>query len=82
MSMIQTIVERMMNEPAFADAVFADTGKALAEYDLSADELAKLKGITRADFEAFASASPEERKSMGSVVHWTLEVRVERWEPA
>ena len=53
----------MMSEPAFAEAVFADLEKALAEYDLSTNELAKFKDISRADFDAFVAASPEERKS-------------------
>ena len=66
MSTITTILDRMMNEPAFADAVFANVEKALAEYDLSADDIAKFKEISRADFEVFASASPEERKSLAS----------------
>jgi len=65
MSTINTVLSRMMSEPAFADAVFADVEKALAEYNLSTDELAKFKDISRADFDAFASASPEERKSFG-----------------
>ena len=66
MSKIKTILDRMMNEPAFADAVFADMEKALAEYGLSADDIAKFKEISRADFEIFSSASPEERKSLAS----------------
>lgn len=60
----ETILSRMMNEPTFAEAVFADAAKALAEYNLSAEEVAKFKGISRSDFETFISASPEERKSM------------------
>jgi len=65
MSKIETILDRMMNEPDFADAVFADVEKTLAEYKLSAEELSKYKDISREDFDAFASASPEERKSLG-----------------
>ena len=61
----QTVLSRMMSEPAFADAVFADASKALAEYNLTAEEAAKFKGLTRAQF---ASMSPEERKSF-IVVH-------------
>jgi len=63
MSTIENVLERMMSEPAFADAVFTDVEKALAEYNLSTDEITKFKDISREDFEAFASASPEERKS-------------------
>jgi len=63
MSTINTILERMMSEPAFADAVIADAEKALVEYGLPADDIAKFTSLSRADFEAFLSASPEERKS-------------------
>jgi len=65
MSTIQTILERMMNEPSFAKAVFTDAAKALSEYSLSTEELAKFQGLSPADFNVFASASPEERKSFG-----------------
>ena len=64
MSTLETILSHMMNEPAFASAVFTDTENALAEYKLSAEEIAKFKGITRADFEALTSHAPEERKSL------------------
>ena len=63
MSILNTILTRMMSEPEFTDAVFGDADKALAEYNLSTDEIAKFRNLSRADFEAFASASPEERKS-------------------
>ena len=66
MSTIETILTRMMNDAAFADAVLTDADKALAVYDLSPDEFAKFRNLSRADFEAYASASPEERKSFGS----------------
>jgi hypothetical protein len=66
MSTIETILSRMMNEPAFAEAVFADSEKALAEYHLSADMISKFKGISRAGFEALATQAPEERKSLAS----------------
>ena len=61
---LETILSRMMNEPEFANAVFTDAEKALTEYNLSAEEIAKFKGITRADFEALTSYAPEERKSL------------------
>jgi len=53
----------MMNESAFADAVLANAENALAEYNLPEADVAKFKSMSRADFEAFASASPEDRKS-------------------
>ena len=67
MSTLETVLSRMMTEPIFAEAVFVDSEKTLAEYDLSADEIAKFKGMSRADFEDLASASPEDRKSFVSM---------------
>jgi len=61
MSTIETIFARMMNETEFAKSVFTDAGKALAEYNLSADELEKISGLTRAQFETMTI---DERKSM------------------
>ena len=56
----ETILTRMMSDAAFAESVFADATKALAEYNLSAEDLAKFKGLTRAHFQAM---STENRKS-------------------
>jgi ligand-binding sensor domain-containing protein len=63
---IQTILSHMMNDPAFADAVFANAEKALVEYNLPADEIARFKGISRMDLEALASHTLEERKSLAT----------------
>jgi hypothetical protein len=63
MSTIESILNRMMNEPAFAEAVFTDAEMTLAEYNLPAEEFSRLNKISRADFEKFASTAPEERKS-------------------
>ncbi|HKJ39588.1 MAG TPA: Os1348 family NHLP clan protein [Anaerolineales bacterium] len=60
MHIINTILDRMMSNPTFADAVFANAEKALEEYNLSTDEVAKFKSISRADFN---SMTPEQRKS-------------------
>jgi len=65
MSVLETIVSRMVNDPAFADSVLADAEKTLEEYGLPAEEMEKFKKMSRADFDAFVSASPEERKSFG-----------------
>jgi hypothetical protein len=62
MNSIETILSRMMTEKAFADAVFANAEKALAEYSLSADELARFKSLSKAEFEAMGT---EDRKSFG-----------------
>ena len=57
---VETILSRMISDSAFAEAVFADAEKALAEYKLSAEEVAKFKELTRAHF---TSMTTEERKS-------------------
>ena len=61
MSTTEKILTRMMSEPAFADAVFANAEKALAEYNLSSEEAAKFEDLTQSHFE---SMTAEERKSM------------------
>ena len=61
MSTTEAILSRMMHEPEFAEAVFTDAENALAEYELSGDDLAKFKGLTRSQFEGL---TPEDRKSM------------------
>lgn len=71
MSDLNTILNRMMNDPVFTDAVLTDADKALIEYDLSTDEIAKLREMSRADFEEFVTASPEERKSMSISLNYT-----------
>lgn len=62
MSPIETILSRMMNEPAFAEAVFTDAEKALAEYKLSAVERAKFNELAHAQFDTLTT-DPENRKS-------------------
>jgi len=53
----------MMNEPVFAEQIFADADNALAGYDLNADELAQIKTMSRAEFMSFTT---EERKSFAA----------------
>ena len=65
MSTIETILTRAMSDTEFADQLFTDTEKALAEYNLSAEEIAKFKEFTRAQFDEM---TPDERKSMISFV--------------
>lgn len=66
MSTSETILSCMMSDHTFADAVFANAEKALAEYNLPADVMAQFKGLSRADFEALAAQAPEERKSLAT----------------
>ena len=73
MSTLEPILARAMSDIAFAEALFADPENALAGYNLPADEIAKFKGMPRADFEDFASASPEDRKSFVSMNFMKIE---------
>ncbi len=50
-----------MSDAAFADSLFANPEKTLTGFDLTAEEIASLKGMSRAEF---FNATPEERKSM------------------
>jgi len=61
MSTIKVVLDRMMNEPDFADAVFADAEKALTEYSLSNDEIAVFKNMTQVQIESMRA---DDRKSM------------------
>jgi len=56
------IISRAMREPEFADRLLTDANKALAGYDLTAEEFAQIQGITRTEFVTLAT---EDRKSMG-----------------
>ena len=78
MSTLETVLSRAMSEPAFAEQLFADAEKALAGYDLTAEEKDQLKGMSRTDFAAFSSASPEERKSFGYFNHNQSALKVRR----
>ena len=61
MSTLETVLSRMMHEPDFAEAVFTDAEKALAEYNPTPEEYAVFKGLSRAEF---AAQAVEGRKSM------------------
>jgi hypothetical protein len=60
---LETILSRAMSDTTFTEALFANPEKALAGYDLTAEEIANLKDLPRAEFNKAAVASPEERKS-------------------
>lgn len=62
---VETVLSRAMSDNTFAELLLANPDQALAEYDLTPEELDVLKQISRADVDAFAKASPEERKSFG-----------------
>jgi hypothetical protein len=62
MSTIESILTRSMSDPAFAEALIAKPAETLAEYDLSAEELAQFQGLSQVEIDALV-ANPENRKS-------------------
>jgi hypothetical protein len=64
---IETILSRAMSDATFAESLFTDSEKAVAGYDLTAEELAGVKKMSRTEFGKFAAAAPEERKSMMNI---------------
>ena len=67
MSIMETVLTRAMSDPAFAEALFADPEKALAEYHLPGETIEKFKNIGRAEFN---SMDAEERKSLSAIFGW------------
>ena len=63
---VESILTRAMSDTAFADSLFANPEQALTGFDLTAEEVTNLKAMSRADFEQYAKATPEERKSFGT----------------
>jgi hypothetical protein len=62
---IESVLSRAMSDAAFADLLFSNLGQALSGFDLTAEEIAKFKKMSRAEFDKWVKASPEERKSFG-----------------
>ena len=62
---VESILTQAMSDPAFANSLFANPDFALSGFDLTAEEISNLKSMSRADFEQYAKATPEERKSLG-----------------
>ena len=65
---IESILDRAMSDADFAAQMLMNPKETLAEYELSAAEVAQFESLSRADFEAFSKFSPEERKSFGLAV--------------
>ncbi len=57
---VEAILSKAMSDAKFAEAILTDPEKTLAGYDLTTEEKAKFKSLTRAEFEGM---STEERKS-------------------
>lgn len=60
---VETVLNRAISDTTFREQLFANPDEALAGYELSAEETANFKGMSQADFEALAKATPEERIS-------------------
>ena len=65
---IKLIVGRAIVEPEFRELLFSDLDKALAGYELTAEEAAMLKALPREGFEAVAG-NLEERISRAGLYH-------------
>jgi len=52
MSTLETILSRAMRDTAFAEQLITNPEEALADYDLSAEELAQFEGISSVEFAA------------------------------
>jgi hypothetical protein len=65
---VAAILSRAMGDPSFAELLLSDADKAIADYDLTAEEVAHLKGMSHADFEQAAAGAPEQRKSFGTLL--------------
>jgi len=63
---VETVLSRAMSDAVFADLLFSSPDQALAGYDLSTDEIASFKALSRVDFDKVNGAGPEERRSFFS----------------
>ncbi len=52
---VQQIIGRAIGDEAFRELLFSKPDQALAGFDLTADEIATLKGLKREEFDAAAS---------------------------
>ena len=64
---IKTIISRAMVEPEFKDLLFSNLDQALQGYELTDQEIAALKGITREEFDAMGG-NLEERVSRANFI--------------
>ena len=60
---IEAVLSRAMSDNTFANQLFANPDQALVGFELTAEEAATFKGLSRAEFSSLISL-PEERKSM------------------
>ena len=64
---IEAVLSRAMSDNAFSALLFSNLDQALAGFELTEEEHAKLKGLSKAEFDTLTSA-PEARKSFGIIV--------------
>ena len=62
---VESILSRAMSDATFAELLFSNPEQALAGFDLTAEETATFKNMSRADFDKWSHLSAEERKSFG-----------------
>jgi hypothetical protein len=55
---IEKILTRAMNDAEFAAQMLINPKDALAEYDLTNDELERFESLSKANFDAFSKATP------------------------
>ncbi len=63
---MQQIIGRAIAEESYRELLFSNPDQALAEYDLTAEEISALKGLKREEFDA-AGGDLEERISKSFV---------------
>jgi hypothetical protein len=64
---VETILSRAMSDAKFANSLFANPDQALVGFELTSEEVANFKSLSRAEFDAMTAASPEERKSFSII---------------
>lgn len=66
---VEAILSRAMNDVEFAVELLCNAKQVLAGYQLTSQEERQFERLAQADFDAFPSISPEERKSFGRSNH-------------
>jgi len=61
MSTLEIVLTHAMSDAVFAEQLMADPEKALADYELTPDELAQIKGMSSVEFSALEA---DARKSL------------------
>ena len=62
---VESVLSKAMSDASFADALFTDPEKTLAGFDLTKEEIASFKDLSRDDLGKMAGVTIEERVSMG-----------------